>query len=116
VVTQHEAAAELYIDRGADREAENKLIFDTLAADREAIEAAFGGPLEWQRLEERRACRVRKTVTAGGYRDDEREGPAVQDALIDAMVRLHQALEPYVARLRTGGLTAIPREDDAPAP
>ncbi len=112
VVTQHEAAAELYIDRGTDSDAENKVIFDTLAKDRAAIEVAFEGELEWQRLEERRACRIRKTITLGGYRDDEQQWPAIQDAMIDAMIRLHRALEPCIARLRTGTLPTIPREDD----
>jgi hypothetical protein len=112
VVTKHDAAAELYIDRGSDRAAENKLIFDTLAAERKTIEAAFGGELEWERLENRRACRVRKTITRGGYRDDDQSWPAVHDEMIDAMIRLHRALEPQITRLRGGSLASLAREDD----
>jgi len=48
-ITQHEGKVELYIDRGKDGEDENKAIFDTLAKSKDSIEAAFDGPLEWQR-------------------------------------------------------------------
>ena len=58
-VTQEECSAELYIDRGKDSEQENKLIFDQLYANLEAIEQTFGGPLNWQQMEGRRASRIR---------------------------------------------------------
>jgi hypothetical protein len=47
---------EVYIDSGdAD---DNKDFFDRLHADREAIEAEFGAPLEWERLDGKRASRI----------------------------------------------------------
>ena len=61
-VRQHEASVELYIDRGKDTDEENKTIFDTLVASKDDIEATFGEPLEWQRLESKRACRIRKEI------------------------------------------------------
>ena len=98
VVRQNDANVELYIDRGKDSEAESKAIFDSLAQSREAIEADFGEPLEWQRLEGKRACRIKKDIDIGGYRDEER-WPQIQDAMIDAMIRLEKALKPHIARL-----------------
>lgn len=71
VVHKHDGQVELYIDRGPDQQDENLAIFDELEAKREDIEAAFGEPLDWQRLESRRACRIAKRLEAGGYRDDE---------------------------------------------
>ena len=51
-----ELRGELYIDlKDKDR---NKAVFDALWSDRVAIEAAFGESLRWERLEDRRACRV----------------------------------------------------------
>jgi hypothetical protein len=47
---------ELYIDAG-DRE-QNKSFFDALHAQREALGAALGGGLVWERLDTKRACRV----------------------------------------------------------
>jgi hypothetical protein len=48
--------SEIYIDTGdADR---NEGIFDDLMKDRAAIEKEFGEALDWERLDEKRACRV----------------------------------------------------------
>ena len=61
----------------------------------------FGGALSWQRLDNKQGCRIAYTTTAGGYRSDESKWPAIQDAMIDAMVRLEQALAPHLAKLKT---------------
>jgi hypothetical protein len=50
------ARTELYIDLG-DQE-KNKEIFDWLEARKEAIHNELGYVLEWERLDERRACRI----------------------------------------------------------
>lgn len=99
VVRQHEGDVELYIDRGKDADEENKDIFDTLIASKSNIESAFGEPLEWERLEGKRACRIKKRMEIGGYRDDEAEWPVIQDTLVDAMVRLEKALKPCIGKL-----------------
>ena len=72
-------------------------MFDALLAEQHAIEAAFGAPLHWEPLDDRRACRI-SYGGDGGYRDSER-WPAVHDAMIDAMVRLERALAPHLPRL-----------------
>jgi len=99
-VTQHGTSVELYIDRGKDAREENKAIYDQLARNKAEVEREFGEPLEWERLESKRACRIVKRLELGGYRDDEEKWPEVQDATIDAMVRLEKALKPYISRLR----------------
>jgi hypothetical protein len=48
--------AEVYIDVGDG--SKNAAAFEALKADRSAIEAAFGEPLEWEPLESKRACRI----------------------------------------------------------
>jgi hypothetical protein len=58
--------------------------------------------LSWERLEGRRACRIRFTVS-GGYRSPEEEWPSIQEKLVQAMVRLEGALRPYLKTLKTGG-------------
>ena len=98
VVWEHTAAAELYIDRGKDADEENKAIFDALIAKRAEIEAAFGPgsyELDWQRLDNRRACRIRVEVPIAGYRDEDRYAE-VYEPLVDAMVRLDRALKPHI--------------------
>jgi hypothetical protein len=98
VVREHDAHVELYIDRGKGNDAWNKRVFDQLIGSRQSVEAAFGGPLEWQPLEGKCACRIRCVLPIGGYRD-ESKWPEVHKAMVDAMVRLETALRPGIAAL-----------------
>lgn len=98
-VNQDENTAELYIDRGKNAEEENKDIFDQLQAHRTEIEKVFGGPLSWERLEGKRACRVAFTEP-GGYRSPDSKWPEIQDAAIEAMSRLDHALRPFLNQLK----------------
>ena len=61
VVTKNAASIELYIDRGKASKAENKRLFDILLDKKEEIEATFGGKLDWQRLDSKRACESHRT-------------------------------------------------------
>lgn len=100
VVTQDECKAELYIDRGKDAEEETKSIFDQLFANKAKIDEAFGESLSWERLEGKRACRIRHTQSGGGYRTPEEQWTALQDAIIQDMDRLEKAVRPYLKQLK----------------
>jgi len=93
VVRQRESNAELYIDRG-ERE-ENKSMFDQLHEHRSAIESKFPFPLEWERLEDRRASRI-KSVIDGGYRTEETKWAPLQRELVERVANLESALRPYL--------------------
>jgi Domain of unknown function (DUF4268) len=95
-ILQDAVQVSLYIYRGADEE--NMRIFEALLSARDEIEHDYGGPLEWQPMEGKRGCRIRERFESGGYRDEER-WPEIQDAMIDAMVRLEKALKPHIAKL-----------------
>jgi hypothetical protein len=90
-------AVELWIDVGD--QAENKRIFDSLHAKKERIEKDFGGPLSWERLDDRRDSRIRYVINRGGLRDDQAKWPAIQEAMVDAMSRLSSAFKPHIAGL-----------------
>ena len=111
VATRTSGRAEVYIDRGDGEE--NTFIYDQLHAQKDAIQAAFGGDLIWEPLEGKRACRI-KSEMAGNIFDRD-QWPAMIDFMTDAMVRMENAFrEPLAAinrKLRTRERIAL-----APAP
>ena len=96
VVLQDETRAELYIDDPVA--ADNKAVFDTLHAQRATVESEFGSPLSWQRLDDKRACRISVTVP-GGWVDD-RTWPGAIDQCVRAMLRLYTVLSLRVIAAR----------------
>ena len=63
------------------------------------IEEKFDEPLDWQKLEGKRACRIKKQISIGGYRDEEKWSE-VQDQMVDNMIKLEQSLRPYIKKLK----------------
>jgi hypothetical protein len=101
-VWQDECGAEVYIDRGKDCEEENESIYDQLLANKDAIEKAFGGPLLWERLDSRRACRISYICKEGGYRSPEDQWEIIQDSVVHAMDRLEKAIKPFLSNVKLG--------------
>ena len=101
VVTKTESGAELYIDRGKDCEEENEAIFDQLLESKDKVQAAVNFPLIWQRLDGRRACRIRIDLP-GGYRSPDSEWPEIQQRMTDAMTQLEAAFKPVLRGLKLG--------------
>lgn len=94
-IHQHSARVEFYID---SRDSEwNKAAFDFLHSAKDEIEEVFGEQLDWQRLDSKRASRICTILEIGGLRDD--NWPEIQEAMIDAMVRLEKTFRPYIPRL-----------------
>ncbi|MGB9879838.1 MAG: DUF4268 domain-containing protein [Anaerolineae bacterium] len=94
------ASVELYIDRGSQEE--NKALFDALYAKKGEIEAAYGGTLNWERLDDKRASRIRAWVSDKGLRDRD-SWPEIQAAMIDGMVKLSAALKKPLHELLSAG-------------
>ncbi|MFO1447925.1 MAG: DUF4268 domain-containing protein [Opitutaceae bacterium] len=98
VIVQEYGMVELYIDRG--NESENKNIYDNIFAKRASIEAVFPHELSWERLDEKRACRIKHLVDLGGYRSPEVKWPDIQSAMVERMVQLEIALRPSIDELK----------------
>jgi hypothetical protein len=97
VVVQDYAVVELYIDRGDA--AENKAIFDRLLGQQSEIEQVFGDSLSWERLDAKRACRIKHRLSDGGYRSPESQWAAIHSAMVIAMSRLEKAMLPAIHAL-----------------
>jgi hypothetical protein len=98
VLSKDSGASELYIDHDRQTGKMNKAIFDALEAQKKEIEAEFGSPLEWERLNDRRACRIRKRFEGKGMNHPE-SWTALQDDMIDAMIRLDKSLRGRLPQL-----------------
>ena len=98
VVLQDSTRAELYLNAPAAEE--NKALFDVLHAERERIEAEFGGELSWQRLDDKRAFRISFAVPGGWV--DNQSWPTAIDQGVAAMQRLYEALSPRVKAAQAG--------------
>ncbi len=57
VQKKQKLSVELYIDSGANKNDENKIIYQYLFKDKQNIEEKLGS-LSWQELKDKRACRV----------------------------------------------------------
>jgi hypothetical protein len=99
LIRQHDAQVHLWIDRGAEAQDENRRIYDALHGSRVAIEDAFKESLDWLPPLGRRSAVVRKQLDIGGYREPRDKWPEIQDAMIDAMIRLEGALRPHIDKL-----------------
>lgn len=98
-ITYKYGQTELYIDRGQDSQEENKDIFDQLYKIKTEIEKAFGEKLDWERLDNRRACRIKKTFNYAGLEDKDK-WDKLQDDMIDAMIRLEKAFKKPIEELK----------------
>ena len=95
VAGQSYGRVELYIDRG--NKEENKAIFDELLSQRQAIETKFGEPLIWERLDDARACRIKRETTGNIF--EESQWPSLIGFMTDAMVRLESSFTEPLARI-----------------
>ena len=99
VIRKHDGAAELYIDDDKDAGEHNLIIFNQLLENKNEIESAFNDQLEWQSLEGKRACRIRKRLQGGGWRDEE-SWSSIQDQMIETMIRLEKSVRPFLKKIK----------------
>ncbi len=97
-IIMDEAFVELVIDRGADRKEETDEIYDKLLSDREEIEKRFGDDLIWDKVEGRRACRIKSICKIGGLKNEDL-WDQIQEDLIDRMMRLEGALREPLSKI-----------------
>jgi dimeric dUTPase (all-alpha-NTP-PPase superfamily) len=95
---KHDPQVELYIDLGKDFDEANLELFEKVYVHKDAVEKEFGGPVEWERLENKRACRIKKVIPVAGWMDEEKWTES-QEAMVDAMIRLDRAIRPILKNI-----------------
>lgn len=90
-----EARVELSISRASGPE--NKWLFDQLQARRSTIEAAFGHPLDWRRMDDKKQSRIIFSQDFEGY--DQANWPDMISWLSEHIRRLQQAFQQHLVDL-----------------
>ena len=90
VISNYYARAELYISKPTFDE--NKLVFDELLRHKAEIETAFGEPLIWERLDDRKASRVKYELENVDYREKD-DWKKMAEFIADGIARLEKAFK-----------------------
>lgn len=91
-----------------------KVWYDEVEAQKETIEAAFGQPLDWQRMEGKKQSRVALHRPGSDF-DDEQDWPNQYHWLIDKLELFHQVFQPVAKSLSSGvGFDAPLAADEPP--
>ena len=100
-VTYKYTSCEIYLDKGKEYEEPNinKLRFDQLYKNKEKIETDFGGKLNWERLDDRRASRISFKFEGIGLKDKDKWDD-LQNRMIDTMIRMEKAFRKYIKLLK----------------
>lgn len=88
--------AELYLDPG--EASVNKELFDKLYAMREEIEREFGEPLEWERLDDKRASRV-AVYRPGSIEEDGKTLEEIKDWSIEKLLKFKKVFAPRLKKV-----------------
>ncbi|HEC1775992.1 DUF4268 domain-containing protein [Campylobacter sp. RKI_CA19_01128] len=89
------ARVELYID-SKDKE-KNECIFDGFLEYKEKIENQFGKTLIWERLEEKRACRIKYEKEFDSY--DEENWDKIIEFMIQNMQKLEKSMKEIIRKI-----------------
>ena len=98
VVTRNHCRAEISLNRGS--QAENKGLFDSFKNMRSEIESAFGEPLIWERMDDKKSCRIKSQLDGVNIFEKE-DWSKMIEYLIDASERMKTAFQKPVKKFNT---------------
>lgn len=96
-ISRNYARVEVYLQRPIKEE--NKFIFDELEKYKEVIEAKIGDKLIWERLNDKKASRIKYQKNDVNIYN-ENDWPTMIDFITDAMVRLENAFKIPIIEVR----------------
>ena len=109
VITKSHVRVEVYMSRGVA--AENKLLFDVLFKQKDQIEDTFGDRLLWERLEEKKACRISYRHEGVNYFEED-NWPKMNDFMVDSMARMISVFKEPLSNARRALLEFLQQDDD----
>lgn len=109
VISRNYARVEVYISRS--NKDENKFIFDELKKLQSQIEDDFGSKLIWQRLDDKKASRIKYELSGVSYFNEE-DWVKMMDFLVDSMNRLIEAFRTPLKEVRSKLLIFLNKDDD----
>jgi len=98
VILNSYAGCEIYLDRGKESQNVNKERFDSLFEKKEEVEEKFGGPLDWERLDDKRASRIAVRFPKMSLNDRD-NWDEMQEKMVDAMIKLESVFRKYIKDL-----------------
>ena len=90
------ARVEVYFD-GGDKEW-NKQLFDKLKGSKEEIQSEIAGEFDWERLNDKIACRI-SVVRPGSIDDDPEKLEEIREWMIDRLIDFERVFGPRLAEL-----------------
>ena len=106
---QSYARVEIYISRS--KTDENKFIFDELEKRKKKIDQSFGDTLIWQRLNDKKASRIKYELLGVSYFNEE-DWPKMVDFMVESMVKLRKSTKSHMQEVRTELLKYLKKEED----
>lgn len=91
---------ELYLDKGRGFDDLNKERFDNLYLHKDEIEKSYGGQLVWERLDNRRASRIKIPDIEGIGLKNQDKWHLLQGQMIDSMIKLKKSIDPHIRSLK----------------
>ena len=88
------ASVQLYLNSNKEK---NKSCFDILSAEKSDIEAVLG-ELLWERLDDKKACRV-SIARQGSIDDDEETLEEIQEWMVERLLKFREVFGPRLAEL-----------------
>ena len=95
IYSRDEIRVEVTLQRSEQQE--NKWVFDKLFSQKEQIEAAFGAPLDWRRMDDKKSSRIQYSKSIDGYNRD--NWPEMIEWLGDHIGRLETAFHDPLQKL-----------------
>ncbi|HEY0199479.1 MAG TPA: DUF4268 domain-containing protein [Rhodanobacter sp.] len=96
VFNTDEVRAEFALNRAKEQ---NKAIFDYLFAQKDQIEQEFGEPLEWRRLDDKKASMIVSAHACAGH--DRDQWLEATTWLVDHMKKIHRVFSPRIPQLKS---------------